>query len=337
MTPDTAKSILRKELAQAEQQQQELSVDFMGGEPLLNFSLIRDVCEWLWTQPNARRCNTFARTNGLLLNDEIMQWCRRNRERFILGLSLDGLPEMNGINRDKKYPNLAFFRELWPEQPIKMTLFPSSIHLLAESVIHFHENNIPMSVSTGDGFPWQDRALDILRDQLEKLLAYYLEHPGIRPVEPLLDQSFLGCIESSDLIPSTMPLCGEATGLITYDCDGTAYRCHMFSPVVLGEKRAREAKERFANLNEVPLDPQCSQCPARAVCKQCFGLNFRDFNDLSHSASRHYACALHKLLYTYQARLFAEKLTQQIAQGYTPHASELQDAKKALYVLSCFS
>lgn len=337
MSPDTAKRILQEELSRAERLQQELSVDFMGGEPLLNFPLIREVCEWLWEQPNAKNCKTFARTNGLLLNDEIKQWCRENKQRFSLGLSLDGIPEMNRLNRDEKYADTSFFLNLWPSQPIKMTLFPASIHLLAESVIRFHERRIPMSVSLGDGFPWTGRSQEIIREQLQKLLVYYTEHPDVPPVEPLLDTSFLGCTSTQESEPPYLNLCGENTGIVTYDCDGKAYRCHMFSPIVLGEERARTARTQFSQTTCVPMDPKCGACIARAICKQCFGLNYRDFNDLTHSATRHYSCGLRQFLYTCQARLFAERLNKRVAQGYSPSIEELRDAKKALYVISHFS
>ena len=50
MDVDTAKTILRKEISIANQLNKQVFLRFMGGEPLMNFDLIRDVCEWLWLE-----------------------------------------------------------------------------------------------------------------------------------------------------------------------------------------------------------------------------------------------------------------------------------------------
>ena len=49
MTIDLAKDIILKEAKMIEKSDQfdEIQIDFMGGEPLMNFSLIKDVVEWL--------------------------------------------------------------------------------------------------------------------------------------------------------------------------------------------------------------------------------------------------------------------------------------------------
>ena len=49
----------------------ELEIDFMGGEPLMNFSLIKDVVEWLEKGAITVPWVCFATTNGTLLTDEI--------------------------------------------------------------------------------------------------------------------------------------------------------------------------------------------------------------------------------------------------------------------------
>lgn len=56
----TAKDIIQKELSDPD-----LSViEFHGGEPLLNFPLIRDLCEWFWQSFPEKKMGFFLTTNG---------------------------------------------------------------------------------------------------------------------------------------------------------------------------------------------------------------------------------------------------------------------------------
>jgi len=72
-----------------------LEVDFFGGEPLMNFSVVRAVVEY--ARANEKRWNKHFRftitTNGLLLDDEKIDYI--NREMSNVVLSLDGRKSVN--------------------------------------------------------------------------------------------------------------------------------------------------------------------------------------------------------------------------------------------------
>ena len=90
----------------------EFDVQFMGGEPLLQFPLIREVSEWLWNQTWALPlAQVFAPTNGTLLNDDMRLWFSSHKDRICLGLSFDGNQVMQDVNRSDSYSSidLAFF------------------------------------------------------------------------------------------------------------------------------------------------------------------------------------------------------------------------------------
>ena len=58
---------------------EELEIDFMGGEPLMNFPLIKEIVEWLETGVIDIPWVCFATTNGTLLTDKIKAWLREHK------------------------------------------------------------------------------------------------------------------------------------------------------------------------------------------------------------------------------------------------------------------
>jgi uncharacterized protein len=72
-----------------------VTVELAGGEPLLQFDLIKEL---LTEARKVRPLLRFAlQTNGLLLDQEKLTFLRQNRVG--LGLSLDGLPQINDLTR----------------------------------------------------------------------------------------------------------------------------------------------------------------------------------------------------------------------------------------------
>ena len=72
-----------------------LEVDFFGGEPLMNWDVVKQLVEYGRSQEAAhnKKFRFTLTTNGVLLNDEIMEFC--NREMSNVVLSLDGRKEVN--------------------------------------------------------------------------------------------------------------------------------------------------------------------------------------------------------------------------------------------------
>lgn len=66
----TAQNIVRKEIEIARSKGRKMELRLMGGEPFLNFELIRDLSLWIWdTYPNGQ-INISIRTNGTLLSED---------------------------------------------------------------------------------------------------------------------------------------------------------------------------------------------------------------------------------------------------------------------------
>ena len=78
-----------------------LEVDFFGGEPLMNWEVVKQLVEYgrSLEEPNNKKFRFTLTTNGILLNDEVEEFC--NREMSNVVLSLDGRREVN----DKMRPS----------------------------------------------------------------------------------------------------------------------------------------------------------------------------------------------------------------------------------------
>ena len=79
-----------------------LDIDFFGGEPLLNWGVVKDIVEY--ARGIEAECGKSFRftltTNGLLIDDDVINFT--NREMHNVVLSLDGRPEIN--NAARKFP-----------------------------------------------------------------------------------------------------------------------------------------------------------------------------------------------------------------------------------------
>src|SRR5699024_7167528 len=72
-----------------------LEVDFFGGEPLMNWDVVKRLVEYGRSQEKIhnKKFRFTLTTNGVLLNDEVMEFC--NKEMSNVVLSLDGRKEVN--------------------------------------------------------------------------------------------------------------------------------------------------------------------------------------------------------------------------------------------------
>lgn len=276
MSFDTACSILTHELTE-DDGSDNVSIDFFGGEPFLEFTLIKQLCEFLWERDWPKSYMCFASTNGTLINDEMQIWLQANKNRFICGLSFDGSQRMQDTNRSNSYSlvDLSFFHDTWPEQDIKMTISKASLPHLAEGIVFLHNNGFPVSCNFAYGEDWTDpQLLVILEGELQKLIDYYLENPNIS-VCSMLSQDMVQ-VGNSELSGTLQKWCGTGTYMRAYDCNGVSYPCQMFMPFVLGyEKRFDNYRE--LSQESIPismLNPQCQSCVAQQWCSTCYGINF---------------------------------------------------------------
>jgi uncharacterized protein len=337
MAVATAKCILEDEFAKmlTDERTTRAEIAYMGGEPLLNFDLVREVSEWLWAKEPTIPYELTIRTNGTLLSDEMKQWFAANKFRIDVGLSMDGLSDMNRFNRTGQFINWQFFRENWPSRRIKLVIFKDSVHLLAETVHEMNQAGIPFETEIGEGFEWTAETASILEEQLLSLIPEYLDRP-----EEAVDCGLFS-FRIADYFPEypmrDIAFCGESNNIIAYDVDGSPCICHLFSTPVLGYEKARWAWDNLRGIKSVPFDPVCTECPIHKNCKTCFGENMRLCGTIYHSATRETICNAMKAKARACALLFLKQVERKIANNECLSQVDQADAEKALRLLETMS
>lgn len=254
-----------------------IEIGFIGGEPLLEFDLIRNVISYVKSMKHRHNYVFYATTNGTVLTEDMKAWCSVNREDFVLALSIDGARETHNHNRSGSFDriDLDFFLQTYPEQSVKMTLTDYSLPRLAENIIWLHEKGFRNigGVNLFEGaFDWdKPDYLSILKQQLKVLSDYYVTHPDI-PLNQMLDKHLDLC-ESK--LRERKKWCGIGDGAIFFDCDGTRYPCPFASPMSFSkEDLSAMLRTDFKDANEF-IDEEChSSCYIYPICPTCSAANY---------------------------------------------------------------
>ena len=137
MNFDVAKTIIDRVSHQYDTNNAHIEFLLFGGEPLLRFSLIQSIVQYLRSSAELPHYNVFAPTNGTVLTEDMKTWLRENKDCFVLGLSLDGAKSTQDRNRSNSFDkiDLNFFKTTWPTQNVKMTVSRESICNYANDVI----------------------------------------------------------------------------------------------------------------------------------------------------------------------------------------------------------
>lgn len=301
MSVESAKKVLQRAIEALDDSYDSIIVQFMGGEPMLNFDLIKEVSEWLWSQNlKVKIKNVHAPTNGTILTPEMKEWLVTNKERFSLALSFDGNRLMHNINRSGSADviDMRFFAETFPDVAVKMTLSPDTIGYFYEGYRYLHEqgfNEIGPSLAIGDNVGWEKKHLRIMNEQLDLLIQYFIDNPEVRrvgnfalPVWNILDP------EAPDLA------CRVGRDIVCYDCDERAYPCHIFSPIAM--EREMSDKSTKIDFEETrKISGPCTHCLLNKVCSRCFGINYRDRGDCMMPSA--FDCAQFKLFFYANCKL----------------------------------
>lgn len=273
MDLDLAKRIIQAEAIKVKQSPdtESLDIEFMGGEPLLRFDLIKSIVEWLEGGAIDVPFICYGTTNGTLLSEEMKQWFKEHKDKVVLGASFDGINGVQTMNRGGKAESLDmdFFRETWPFQGFKMTISKESLPYLSQSFIYAAEQNYNVHASLAHGVNWNLKDAEILYTELLKLSNFYLENSQYVPCN-LLTRCLGGLGEQA---VKKMRYCGSGTYMTTYDVDGSKYGCHMFSPLVLGDRALKLDDIKDWSDAEYFTDETCNGCGLSEWCPTCIGFN----------------------------------------------------------------
>lgn len=266
------KSIVEHSFDKYKDLTREIVFDFMGGEPLLEFGKIKALAEWAWSKSWPLPYLFYATTNGTLLSDEKKEWFSRYKDRFVLGLSYDGAPEAQDVNRSMSSQNIdiAFFKNTWPFQSFKMTVSPQTLGRLSEGIKYLHSVGVDaIAANLAYGIEWNSDHMKEYNAQLKDLADYYIKNPDSKRVS-LLDMNIMAIF-----MPKTQrKYCGAGYGMVFHDFDGKAYPCHLLSPVNLDLKSLESISDKdYCNGHDFAPD-ECKRCLLYNICPSCCGMNY---------------------------------------------------------------
>ncbi|MEW6663105.1 MAG: thioether cross-link-forming SCIFF peptide maturase [Bacillota bacterium] len=282
-------------LLEASGQRRSCEVDFFGGEPLLNFGVVRQLVAY--GKEEAAKLGKTIRftltTNGLLLNNEVRQFL--NQEGLQVVLSLDGRPEVHDRHRPfpggqgSYQPTLQNIRDFVASRSgrdyyIRGT-FTAHNPDFSRDVLHLADLGFEhISVEPVVAGPEEDYALDrvdpaALEKEYEVLAEACLAKK--RQGQPINFFHFNLDLMKGPCLPRRLAGCGAGNEYLAVTPEGSLYPCHQFvgqEQFYMGDvKRGitnKPLRNMFQKLN-VYTRPHCRSCWARFYCSGgCHANNF---------------------------------------------------------------
>ena len=263
-----------------------LEVDFFGGEPLMNWSVVKDLVAYARTQegPRNKKFRFTLTTNGMLIDDDVIEFA--NKEMHNVVLSLDGRKEIHDRLRvdyagrgsyDRIVPKFQKLVESRGGKGYYMRgTFTHANPDFTKDVFHmadlgFTELSMePVVCAPDDPAALTEEDLPIVLEQYEILAKEMLkreeEGRGFTFYHYMLDLTRGPCIYKR------ISGCGSGTEYMAVTPWGDLYPCHQF----VGEERFRlgdvwqgvtntALREEFRACN-VYARPECADCWARLYC-----------------------------------------------------------------------
>lgn len=263
-----------------------LEVDFFGGEPLMNWQVVKDLVAYGRSieKENNKNFRFTLTTNGVLLNDEIQEFA--NKEMANVVLSCDGRPEIHDMMRpfrggqasyDKIMPKFKKLAESRNQDRyyIRGTFTRNNLDF-SKDVIHLaNEGFKQISVEPVVAQETDDYAIKM--EDLPQLFAEYddlcKEMMNRRGKDN--DFNFFHFnidLEGGPCVYKRLSGCGAGTEYMAVTPTGELYPCHQFvgnTDYCLGDVfngvQKKETVNEFKKCN-VYAKEKCKDCFARFYC-----------------------------------------------------------------------
>ena len=263
-----------------------LEVDFFGGEPLMNWQVVKDLVAYARSlEPIHNKNFRFTlTTNGVLLDDEVIDFC--NKEMHNVVLSLDGRKEVHDRFRkdyagngsyDAIVPKFQHFVERRGDKSYYIrgtythhnTDFVSDILHMAD--LGFTEQSMEPVVCHPDApCALNQEDLPILFDQYEQLAREMLRRQ--REGRPFTFYHYILDLKHGPCIYKRISGCGSGTEYMAVTPWGELFPCHQF----VGDPKYSlgniwdgvtntAVQDEFRSCNAYAR-PECADCWARLYC-----------------------------------------------------------------------
>ncbi len=263
-----------------------LEVDFFGGEPLLNFKVVKDLVAYARSieKEKGKNFRFTLTTNGVLIDDDVIDFA--NRECSNVVLSLDGRKEVHDRYR-VDYAGNGSWEKIVPKFQKLVNAREGKNYYMRGTFTHanpdflkdiqtmldlgFRELSMePVVAAADDPSALTEEDMPIVMEQYEKLAELMIQHD--KEKDPFTFYHYMIDLTGGPCIYKRISGCGSGTEYMAVTPWGELYPCHQF----VGDEKFRlgdiwqgvtnhEIQNEFASCN-VYAHPECKDCWARLYC-----------------------------------------------------------------------
>ena len=275
-----------------------LEIDFFGGEPLMNWEVVKQIVEYGRSKEKEYNKNFrfTMTTNGVLLNDEIMEFC--NKEMSNVVLSLDGRKEVNDKMRPfrngkgsyelivPKFQKFAKLREN-KDYYIRGTFTRENMDF-AKDVLEFADLGFksmsiePVVAQAEEYYAIREEDIPQILEEYDNLAVEYIkrhkEGKGFNFFHFNID------LQQGPCVAKRLAGCGSGTEYLAVTPWGDFYPCHQFvgqDDYLLGNVDEgllnTKVRDEFKLCNVYAKD-KCQDCFARFYCSGGCAANSYNFH-----------------------------------------------------------
>ena len=263
-----------------------LEVDFFGGEPLMNFDLVKKLVSY--GREIEKKYNKHFRftitTNGVLLDDEKIDYINENMDNVVL--SLDGRKEVNDnmrktISGSGSYDLIiSKFKDLVSKRKDKdyylRGTFTSYNLDFSKDALHFYEEGFkkisiePVVTSPDKDYALKDEHIEEILKEYEKFSKDYIDIK--KKDKDFLFFHFMIDLNQGPCLVKRSVGCGAGSEYVAVTPEGHLYPCHQFvgeEDFKLGDVFTgidnKKIREEFRKAN-VFTKEDCNNCWAKFYC-----------------------------------------------------------------------
>ena len=293
-----------------------LEVDFFGGEPLMNWDVIKDLVAYARGQegPRGKKFRFTLTTNGMLIDDDVIDFA--NREMHNVVLSLDGRKETHDRLR-VDYAGQGSYERIVPKFQELVRRRGGKGYYMRGTFTHanpdftrdlFHMADLgfdqlsmePVVCAPDDPAALTEEDLPIVLEQYEILAKEMLKRE--REGRPITFYHYMLDLTGGPCIYKRISGCGSGTEYMAVTPWGDLYPCHQF----VGEEAYKlgdiwqgvtntAVQDEFKSCNAYAR-PECADCWARLYCSGgC-------------AANAYHASGSIKGVYEYGCKLFRKRI-----------------------------
>ena len=293
-----------------------LEVDFFGGEPLMNFDVVKQLVAYARSiEKEAGKNFRFTlTTNGVLIDDDVIDFA--NREMSNVVLSLDGRKEVHDRFR-VDYAGKGSWERIVPKFQKLVEARGGKNYYMRGTFTHHNPDFLkdiqemlnlgftelsmePVVCDANDPSALTQEDLPIVLEQYERLAELMLQRR--KEGRPFTFYHYMIDLKGGPCIYKRISGCGSGTEYMAVTPWGDLYPCHQF----VGEEKFKlgniwdgvtntDIQQEFASCN-VYARPDCHDCWARLYCSGgC-------------AANAYHATGSVKGVYEYGCKLFRKRM-----------------------------